>query len=217
MLHAFTHSERARQLSYLQSLAVWIAPPLIVMLVGAAQDIVPLGELTRDPIIVARSVDDCCFVLTGAISNMSASMWIIAASILFFSSLILKTRRENRKASFLFSAGAISAMLGADDLFLIHDEILIALGAPEKGVFLFYVMTLTGFVLIFARECLENRYIALLAAFLLFSIAMAEDVLTMIPDRNLHFFVEDGFKFIGVTCWVYFFAHASRRCIVDTD
>lgn len=203
------------QLRYLPGIALAIALPAVFLAAAVFQTAIPLETFTREPVIVAINTEDCCFILSGAISNLGAIMWIAGAAVFLFSGILLHSLQDKRSAAFIGFMGVIALLFGLDDIFLIHDEILPWFGAPEKAVLLAYLCMLGAHTIIFAADILDNRYIALAIAYGLFGVALAEDVFKFTGSGDLHFFLEDGLRVVGLGAWLYFFLHASWRYIKD--
>lgn len=210
ILEALSAQAIRKQISYLPQIAAWMLLPFILVMFAFFQDSVPMGELTREPIIVARNAEACCSVFSGTLSNLGAVMWLMCGAILIFSSVALSLQRSIRNMAFLGTAGAINLMLGIDDMLLLHDEVIpVILGVPEKAVLLFYMIIVGTFLVVFLKEILESRYIAFAIAIALFIIALGEDLFRFAGYDNFHYLIEDGLRIIGLGSWLYFFVFAA--------
>ena len=160
--------------------------------------------------LVIRDLAQTCGypIGVGLISNLGVLMWSASASITLFSSLSgLIENREN--SNFLLTGGILTLILCFDDFFLLHDKYI----GPD---FLYITYSTIGiYILIKYRQTILN------IDFLPFIIAVFSLSLSIIFDRyiqeifpknyiNIQLF-EEGFKFIGIACWMTFWCKASIK------
>lgn len=183
---------------------------LALLVVAAVLADVPVEQLTRDPIATAE-----VSALTGVASNLGALAWMAGATTCLFTALVIArdgARTELRR--FLVWAGLLTALLCADDLFLLHESIGAALDVSERVILSGYAVLLIGGLWRF-RDVLATTDLPLLAAALaLFATSLAVDVVQeslealLGPGRIL---LEDGSKILGAVGWLGYFG---RTCLV---
>ena len=137
-------------------------------------------------------------------------MWSVSASIALFSSLSgLIQKRE--KSDFLFLGGILSFLLCIDDFFLLHDKYI----GPD---FLYVTYSILGiYILIkFRKVILDIDFLPFIVSvvFLALSVAFDKIIQGIFPENyiNLQLF-EEGFKFIGIVCWMNFSLKASMKIL----
>ena len=146
----------------------------------------------------------------GLISNLGILIWAASASIALFSSLSgLIEKREN--SNFLLLGGILTLILCLDDFFLLHDKYI----GPD---FLYITYSIIGiYILIKFRNIILNiDFSAFIIAvfFLTSSILFDKYIQEIFPKNyiNIQLF-EEGFKFIGIVCWMNFWWKASIKSL----
>jgi hypothetical protein len=167
---------------------------------------VPLRQLTQD----ATTVLDGHFYV-GIISSIGIVLWAAAATLCLFSYAHLAHSEGSVLRPFLLASGLITALLLADDLFLIHDEIFPTyIGLPGEFFGLFYGAVMVVYLFVFRQLLLQSSYVILVAALVCFGLSVTVDVtyraLTGIFPQQHVLLVEDGAKLLGITLWTTFFA-----------
>lgn len=166
------------------------------------------GYLTRDTTAIASLPP-----YAGLLSTFGFFLWAAAGAIAAFAGWILHVRRDPRKGlrNFLLVSGILTLLLGLDDAFLIHDDIIpIRLGLKEWP-FLLAFPAVTLFVLV------KSWAVILLTDYLLLGLALGMLGLSLLIDLHSalfdnmpilgvdHFLAEDGTKFIGMVAWLCYF------------
>lgn len=165
--------------------------------VSVALDVSPT-ILSRDPASVTGSP-----VYIGMLSTFGIMLWSGAATICLFGAAIARPGKPGRaNRVFLLASGVLTLLLGLDDAFLLHEEILPARGIPEPAVYSSYV-ALTGAYLLFFCRILSTDYLILAAALFFLGLSFVTDIF---PLFRLPPFVEDSLKFIGIAFWLVYFA-----------
>jgi hypothetical protein len=162
---------------------------------------IPLARLTRDPLAVVEGP-----FYTGAISNLGVLAWAATATICIYTFFLLPRDRENAAVrGFLLYFGLFTALLMADDLFLLHEDALYGyLGVPEPVTYGVYgLLGLIG-VIVHRRTILRTDYLLLGMALALFAFSLVTDLMPVVPARHV---VEDGSKLVWIFAW---FAYLSR-------
>lgn len=202
---------RQHALSGLGRFALIAYVPTVALLAGlvalARGTGTPIAVLTRDAAVVGEDVP-----YAGAISNLGAVVWCVAAvASIFAATLVVRFGGSRELVKFLFAAGALSTLLLVDDLFLLHDEILPDyVGVPQKGILLGYVLLTLGFAWRFRVQIMATRFAPLvlglgfLAGSIVVDVALDGRELSVmvfgeaIQATNL---LEDGLKLLGIVSW----------------
>ncbi len=186
-------------------LAVAIFPALIVYIVvialSAAAGIQP-GKVLTD---LMQTCD--LPVAVGMVSNFGFLLWAAAAAISLFVSLSGLAMKSDW-SQLLLVGGTFSAILCLDDLFLLHDRHI----GPD---FLYssYAILALFILLRFRKLVIQADGVAFLAAALFLGLSIVSDKvqdLLPISYATVQLF-EEGFKFVGIACWLVFWCQASLR------
>ncbi len=165
---------------------------------------VPFAKLARDPLAGAGAS------YTGLLSNVGVLLWSGAATACLFSGAVLgRGTGDAALRRFLLCSGLLTCMLLADDLFLLHEELLPGwTGVPEKAVLAGYG-ALTLFWLVRFRGVALRTEPALLALALgCFAVSVLADA----RDRE-NLLLEDGAKLLGIATWLVYFARAGASAL----
>ncbi len=192
-------------------------PPVMLFTGLALQSVVPVAELLRDPLAVAQQVSDCCESHYGFVSNMGAMIWFAGAAVCLFAAACLAVLGGRlRKVCFFAVAGLFTGLLGADDLFLLHDHVLPAVGVPQMAIYGLYGLFALGFLGLCLREIFAHSgWLFLTAGFLLAgSIAIDQAIESEASWRIL---LEDGLKFAGLWSWVVYFTARALAAVTGSD
>ena len=165
-----------------------------------------------ESILVIRDLAQTCGypIGVGLISNLGILIWSASASISLFSSLSgLVQKREN--SNFLFSGGILTFILCIDDFFLLHDKYI---GAD----FLYITYSIMGlYILIkFRKLILYVDFLSFIISVILLSLSIAFDKAfqEIFPNNYINIqLYEEGFKFVGIICWMNFWWKASIKSI----
>ena len=129
---------------------LWITalvPPLLLMTVVAMQPWVDAADLLRDPLAVAELKGaNCCKVYYGLVSNTGVVLWMACSAVCLFSAAVLAQSRGLAPETIAFTAaGLFTGFLGADDLFLVHENVLPAFGIPQPVTYGVYGLIACGY------------------------------------------------------------------------
>jgi hypothetical protein len=172
-----------------------------------------LDMLTRDPLAVTEGDR-----YLGALSNVGIVMWAMAAGACILAALALRRQaRPGAAVSFFAWSAALTAVLGLDDLFQLHEWVQPRLPSGEVAVVVGYVVLVGIYAWQFRRSLLTAEYALIVAAGACFAASIAVDA---VPDR-LHpealkpYFLplEDGFKMLGIAFWLAFFLRAGTAAL----
>lgn len=178
---------------------------LLLLLAMMKRRGLPFSVLTQD----ASGQADLPF-FAGYVSNVGAMFWCVAASVCLYSYLLIRGRDNAGWSGFFLAAGALSALLGADDLLLLHEEIFRRVfGLREEITFGAYVVMVLAFLVRYLGKVRELPYLLLMIALGFFVCSLAADLEITRVGPPYHHLVEDGAKFMGVANWCAFFVYAA--------
>ena len=164
-----------------------------------------------DPSRVTRDLATLCHShpLDGALSSLGVLGWIATAAICIGSG-VLTWHILRRGAGFLIAAGALSLLLGLDDLFQFHESIARSqFGLHELAVYQAIGAATLLFLWCFRQPILDGAPGWLLCALGLLAASVALDT---VFERWIEGYgawavlAEDGLKWLGITCWLRYFA-----------
>jgi hypothetical protein len=198
-----------------QMLKIWpsIGLGVIISLAGAAITVLvaglthnPIWKLAKDPAEVMQYP-----AYIGMLSNWGVLLWISAAAICLFGAAVLKEHRAARATvMFIVFSGILSVILGVDDLFRLHDNLLPKLfHAKERIFYLLYLLVLLAYLIYFFPKIMEYDYLLLSAAFFLFAISRRAFVTIPYFDRFMT--TGDMLKYFGIVFWLVFFCRTTRQ------
>lgn len=175
---------------------------------GFATD-VTIPELTRDTADVAGVP-----FYTGAISNLGIVFWIITASVCLLTAEVLpKGATPKGEVSFVRASGYMTAVLGADDLFMVHDAVGPRyLGISSEWIYGVYVVVICLILVRYRAVIMRNDYVLLVASLAFLAASLGVDVIHDLKlfegglaSIGLRFLLEDGLKLLGIGGWLAYF------------
>jgi hypothetical protein len=174
-----------------------------------------IHELTRDPASSAGISP-----IIGLLSNLGILLWCAAGSICFFSALTLRKVISRKTIWFLLSSTFLTMYLLFDDLFLFHEYLSESdFWLGEKKLYLILAIIAFVYLFVFKQIILKTRYIFLLLAFGFFGASLFVDaILADYLESFLGswmYFVEDGFKWLGITFWLNYFVYTSHQLFIS--
>ena len=188
-------------------LVFWTAIAFIVDL----QTRVPAHYILRDPLATAsylftKSKTDptigCCAAWLGWVSNLGSALWFVAAGTCVLYLLATVDRHETRVSRTFFAlALVLSTALGLDDLFMLHESVLVRLGVPEAATYGAYVVLFAIYAL--AGWSFRNHLRAPFLAFALAALAASAYIDVVVQRKQ---FWEDILKLAGIVYWTSFHA-----------
>ena len=185
--------------------------PGLVLLVLVIQDAVPLGELTRDPLAVSGGK-----VHFGALSNVGIILWTATSAICLFAAPLAREQGGKETTFFLAYGGILTAILGLDDLFMVHEHLWpFVIGLPEIVLILIYGFLTCFYLSYFWKQIRSNDALLLAISLLFFAVSVISDVAF---DSDLHKWArlgDDGAKFIGISAWAVFHIDVARQVFID--
>lgn len=172
-----------------------------------------LGLLTRDPTAIAKINP-----LSGILSNFGIILWCSAATVCFFAAIAIRNTASNDWFWFLFCSGLLSAYLLFDDFFQFH-EILAGdhVGISEKFTYMALGIAVLIYLFIFRRNIWRTNFSFLLMSFIFLASSVAIDVFQsslMLRVGHWQFFMEEGAKWLGISCWCSYYVQTSYHLVV---
>lgn len=191
----------------------WLLGAVAVCSVGIAASVTEVlavdterfGPAVRDVLSVARAGDPLPFY-TGWVTGLGVVGWFTSAATGVFAGALARRCGERTAGRALVLGGLVSAAMGADDLFMFHDGVLVERGVPELvtlGVLglAAVIWGLTHLRVLFAGS--EAVLLILAAAWFAHSF-LAEEVGGL-------YFHEEASKAAAIACWtVWFWVRAAR-------
>jgi hypothetical protein len=138
----------------------------------------------------------------GFISNAGAIVWAATSAIFF---VARRLERDAVRHRFLLASGLFVAMLGVDDLFLLHEQAFPGLlGVPQTAVLAAYAVLAIAYAWTFRAQILATPYPLFLLAAVLLGTSVALDQLMdrfeiYLPASG---FLEDACKLLGIGAWL---------------
>lgn len=171
---------------------------------------IPIRSLTGDPVSISGDP-----VYVGFLSQVGIFLWAAAAAICFFSAKVLPQRSDCfRIKRFLVISGALTLLLGLDDVFLLHEHVFPVFGIPEKVVFIFYAGCLIAYLIRQYLIILKTQWILLGMALTCFGTSIALDLWQ--PAGIDPYLLEDGTKLVGIGSWLVYFYQTAATAIAQS-
>jgi hypothetical protein len=172
---------------------------LVVLFMQLAASVLdrPIELLSREPQIALKGV-----WYAGAMSNVGSLAWFVGATACLLAWLV--ERSLGRNATPLLLAGLLLTILGADDLFVLHDG-LYRKFVGERWTYALYLVLFAAYV--FAYRRFLRRYDGLR----ILGVAFAFFLTSLLLDRleNQRHLLEDGAKLLGIATIVSLFTAIS--------
>lgn len=204
---------------------VWFAPLGIallllayIFLLGAPPPGTDPALLFNDPATTIWRNSPIQYMFVGTMSQISAVMWLIGASLSLFAVLSLwRVGRAVRLTAFLAAFSVLGFVMGFDDLLVFHERIVQDLSGGVIGqhhLLLLYAVMWAAFFVVFRRDALRTAPAFLAVMLALLGMSYSMDIATdLLPFIDLSAYkaqldlVEEGLKFLGTVA----FATASLR------
>lgn len=195
----------------LRFVILWIIAPLALAFLAAVMLVRYQGKsvakLLSDPAAALHTNP-----LLGFVSNIGILGWCAGATVALFAAWLLhRARQAPEAARFHVGAGLFTALLMADDFFLIHDALAPRyLHLPQNVVYALYCALFALFV-VRCRHALLARNPALFAAAVALLGLMA-GLDALLPGYSpLASLVMSGSKFLGIFTWSAWLILAARH------
>lgn len=178
---------------------------------------IDIGLLTNDPAAIGR-----IHPLSGFLSNLGVLLWSGAACVCLFTASVAYRHKAFEVFAFTMSSGLLSGYLLFDDLFLLHEYLVPSyLQLSEIWVYGFTgVATLTYIIRFRLLILLRSDFVLLALGLGCLALSVIADTVMLNLLRRLDqwlFFIEDGFKWIGIVCWFSYHLRTCYRFIVEPE
>ena len=195
--HLFAGSTRRFTLALLG--VAWAAAALVMLVASAAGLVLdrPLGDFTMDPV---TALEGPAYI--GFVSSVGAVGWSLGCGACLIAALTL----DGRARLAFVCGGLLTAILLADDLFLIHEVYVEIVGLPPESMPLAYAALAIAYIAFFRDVLRVHGVWLLLLALALFAVSAAVDTAL---EEDAPFIVEDGAKLFGIVTWSGFFVAAA--------
>lgn len=174
---------------------------LATMVLGVDPD-----RLLRDPMAYLHQA-----FYVGFFSNLGVLGWWTAAVACLLAALVLRGRSQDSSA--LAYGGVLSAVLGLDDLLMLHEQVLPGhLGLPEVVTFACYGLATLWYLWRFHsfHRAVEPGLLG--TALVLFGVSVMLDVTNILPGPA-GMVVEDGSKFTAICVWAAYHSLVAYRIV----
>jgi hypothetical protein len=185
---------------------------LAVAGLGSAASEHAFAYFVRDPAAAVR-LDGCEGIAcsyAGMVSNVGIVLWLVAATLTLGAALLGRRMGIDRRAlSLLWWGGALTALLGLDDLFELHEYAVPAL-IPHGQELAYAAYGVAGLGLLALHRDLLMRadtWLLVAAGSLLLVSAAADEIL---PGNHL---LEDGSKLLAIVLWGIFFVGTATALV----
>ncbi|MCF6211861.1 MAG: hypothetical protein L3K24_14560 [Gammaproteobacteria bacterium] len=202
-------------LIYSRQLLVTFIPAIFILLIAAIISMlfnIDMSLITRDVTAIGKM-----HPLSGVLSSLGIILWCVAASICFFSAMVIGNIKQINSFWFLLNSAFLSTYLMIDDLFLLHENLFpIYLGVNEKMVLVILGSVVFYYIATYRYLILNTKYSVLLLAMIFLSISVFVDIIVgswLYSIGHWIFFIEDGFKWLGIVSWCSYYVHTSLQII----
>lgn len=157
--------------------------------------------MTRDVAAIAR-----LHPIAGFLSSFGMIMWCIAATVLFFTNHLLKDKFKNENDTFFKHFGMLTAYLGLDDFFQLHEVVGPQyLHIPEK-VMMLSIVILAILVFLKNQKSIFGRYFLIFLASITFlaGSVIFDSLWFKPPFGHWNFLIEDSMKWFGICLWTIY-------------
>jgi hypothetical protein len=171
---------------------------------------IPVQMFTRDMANLAR-----VHPLVSVISSLGAFLTCATASVCLFAYAVARAQERQGVAGHLLAVGLFSLYLTADDFYEFHERLLPRYaGIPEFVVYVAIASAAAALLFAWRGRFLKFRPWLLLAALVCLALSIATDAVDTTLQATMgvwQYFLEDSFKFVGLSLWAtYFIAMAAR-------
>lgn len=203
------------KLVYGRQLLITFIPAISILLIAAITSMlfnIDMSLITRDVTAIGE-----IHPFSGVLSSLGIILWCVAASICFFSAMIVGNIKQINYFWFLLNSAFLSTYLMLDDLFLLHENLFpIYLGVNEKIVLVVLGSAVFYYIATYRNLILKTKYNVLLLALIFLSISVVVDIIIgswLESIGHWMFFIEDGFKWLGIVSWCSYYVHTSLQMI----
>jgi hypothetical protein len=169
---------------------------------------ISVDNLTRDPSVIAGMP-----FYYGLFTYLSIACWAAAVGICFVGVFLIGNDLHFRQPRLaLLYGGTLSLMLMFDDAFMLHEHVLPnVFRIKEYVVYTVYLLAFAGFIYLFWREILKTDFLLLFASAAALGTSIGID--TVFEVSEFVTYSEDGFKSLGISFWVAYFARFTKKAV----
>lgn len=201
----------ARRVVTLWALVITWGAGLGLLLVVGLQGAVPVRDLLVDP-ATARGSD----WYAGFVTSLGVLAWSVAASGCAATAYAAALAGRPAAVRAFRGAAALFAVLLADDLFLLHSDLVPQLlGVPKVSVLAGLGALAGAWALPNALELARTRWELLGASVVAFATSLAVDIFVPGGESGLRLLIEDGAKFLGVLALAVWSVTCARDIIAS--
>ena len=187
----------------------------LTVLIGWASG-AKMNVLTGDVFLVTRAPP-----FVGFLSNLGAFAWFAAVALLLFTIAIVSGKGTRALLSFLICSTLINLFLFIDDFFMIHDY-WIRLWIWKVDLYFYIILSVivAVYLYFFRKTILSNSFHHLIISFVFFIISIMIDIFQKAGTNYLghwQYFVEDGFKWLGICFWISYFFTFCKDVIISEN
>ena len=177
----------------------WAAAALVLLMASAAGMVLdrPFGDFSWDATTVLEGP-----AYIGFVSNVGAVAWALGCGACLVGALAI----DGRARLPLACGGLLTAILLADDLFLIHEAYIERVGLPMVAEPIIYAGLGIAYFVTFGDFLRRHGIWLLPLAGALLAVSAGIDAAF---EENAPFVVEDGTKLFGIVTWTSFFVSAT--------
>ncbi len=146
----------------------------------------------------------------GMISNLGVLLWASTSAITFFT-LNSNIIKEKQYIKLVVIGFYFSSLLCLDDLFLLHDSSQL----NQDILYTLYISLAIYLLINFRKLIFSIDPIAFILTIFLLGMSIISDIFQdFLPISYSEVqIIEEGFKFIGISCWLYFWSKVSLKAI----
>lgn len=185
-----------------------------ILAIGSVGFLLLISKKTYTPLwLLTREVSEAMYFppYIGILSNLGGLIWMTTTTVCLFTAVLLnRTAVPFETRMFYLSAGLLSLVITVDDMFRLHDQVLLGvLGIREGFFYLLYLLSIIAFLGFFRRQILQRDYLLLAAA--LFFFFMSRQLFIDIGFLDGSNASGDILKYFGNMFWLAFFYRAAAQ------
>ncbi len=171
----------------------WVVRDGVVVRIGGQDVLLRLADLVQEPAAAGGLP-----VWTGVLSTLGGVLMCSAGTVALVAGAAART--GSRIAGFLVEVGALTVVLGLDDLLQLHEAVVPGLtGLPEEAVFGAYGVAAAAVVARHQRVLGSLATVLPVVAVGLLAVSVGLDVLD--PPLRWRAWTEDAVKVLGIAGW----------------
>ncbi len=191
--------------AFLAAALVAVGAAAVVAAVWLITDVqgISFRTVAADPVIVGDGP-----VHAGVFSNMGVLVWWSGATAAVLLGALLLRQGDARAGRAMLVLGAITAVLAADDLFLLHEQFgPNVLGIAQDTILAGYALGIVVVLVALRQFLLASAWPILALSLFAFAVSVVSDLLAD-EETSTQSVIEDGAKFVGIAAWTVFLVQA---------